>query len=80
VSDASAKRWATRRERYGAAGHGSSYSRWTKDPYGVRALQWVVEMHLEGTLSEGQCCQRLDMDRIDFRMLVDRPTLTPKET
>lgn len=62
--------WATRRERYGPRGHGGAYTR--PSPAVQRnALAYVVRLHRDGTLSEGQCCKALDMDRVAFRALCD---------
>lgn len=69
--------WKTRREKYGPRGHGGSYSRWTKDPLGVRALALVLQLHREEILSEGQVCQALDIDRVALREMVDGPLPHP---
>ena len=73
TSDARALAWATRREKYGTRGHSGSYRRgaYRVDLTGARALGLVIRLHREGTLSEGQCCTALNMDRIDFRHMVD---------
>ena len=65
------KAWATRRAKYGPRGHGGSYTRWSVEPVGLRALGLVVRLHREELLSEGQCCKALDLDRVAFRKLVD---------
>lgn len=65
------KAWETRRERYGESGHGSAYARWSHSPVGQRAIALVIRLHNEGTLSEGQCCQALSLERVEFRKLVD---------
>jgi len=31
----------------------------------------IARLHHEGFLSEGQCCSALDMDRVEFRTMVD---------
>lgn len=64
------KAWQTRRERYGDRGHAGSYRRPT-EPLGRRALALVVRLHKEAVLSEGQCCKALDIDRVEFRQIVD---------
>jgi hypothetical protein len=69
-AEARAKAWATRREKYGERGHSGSYRR-ASHPLETRALRLVLRLHEEGTLSEGQCCKALDLDRVDFRALVD---------
>lgn len=65
-----AKAWATRREKYGEHGHARSYRR-PVDPVGRKALALVVSLHLQETLSEGQCCAALNLDRVSFREIVD---------
>jgi hypothetical protein len=77
MSGASEARWKTRREKYGPCGHGGSYARWTRDPLGVRALALVIQLHREEVLSEGQCCDALDIDRVSFRELVDGAANAP---
>lgn len=62
--------WETRRAKYGPRGHNGSYSR-PYHPLGLRAIRLVLRLHEEGTLSEGQCCKALDLDRVEFRALVD---------
>lgn len=62
--------WATRREKYGEHGHAGSYRR-PVDPVGRKALALVVSLHLQETLSEGQCCAALNLDRVSFRQIVD---------
>lgn len=71
LSAARAAAWKTRREKYGPRGHGGSYSRWTRDPLGVRALALVIQLHREEVLSEGQVCAALDIDRVTLREMVD---------
>ncbi len=67
---ARAKAWQTRRAKYGDRGHAGAYRRPT-DSLGRRALALVIRLHHEETLSEGQCCKALDLDRVAFRELVD---------
>lgn len=70
LSEVRRKAWITRREKYGERGHGGGYRR-GPDPLGRRALALVIRLHEEGALSEGQCCRALELDRVDFRRLVD---------
>jgi hypothetical protein len=65
-----ARAWATRREKYGEHGHAGSYRR-PADPIGRRALATVISLHLQETLSEGQCCAALNIDRVSFRAICD---------
>lgn len=64
------KAWETRRQKYGSRGHAGSYSR---PPSGLErsALAMIVRLHEEGTLSEGQCCRGLNLERVEFRKLCD---------
>jgi hypothetical protein len=62
--------WVTRRAKYGPRGHNGTYSR-PNHPIGLRALRLVLRLHVDGTLSEGQCCKALDLDRVEFRAMVD---------
>ena len=64
-----AEAWATRRAKYGEAGH-SGY-RLRRSPIERRALRLITRLHAEEILSEGQCCTALDMDRTEFRALCD---------
>ena len=64
------KAWKTRREKYGSAGHSGSYSRFPNATE-RRALALVILLHAEGTLSEGQCCKALGLDRVEFRKMCD---------
>ena len=69
-TEARAKAWATRRERYGSRGHSGAYRR-PPSSLGPRALDVVLRLHDEGTLSEGQCCAYLDLDRLELRRMHD---------
>lgn len=65
-----ARAWATRRAKYGEHGHSGAYRKPT-DPVGRRALALVISLHIQETLSEGQCCAALNIDRVSFRALCD---------
>lgn len=71
MSEAREKAWETRRAKYGPRGHSGSYSRWQIEPLGRFALNLVIHLHREATLSEGQCCKALNIERVAFRRLVD---------
>lgn len=73
MSAARHEAWKTRRAKYGASGHAGSYTRPTS-ALGRRALALVIRLHREATLSEGQCCKALDLDRVEFRRLCDADT------
>lgn len=64
------KAWETRRAKYGPRGHDGAYTR-PSHPLGLKALRLVLKLHAEGTLSEGQCCKALDLDRVELRALAD---------
>lgn len=74
MSEARAKAWETRRAKYGPRGH-DGYHRRPARSLELRALKLIVRLHEEGTLSEGQCCKALDLDRVDFREMVDAARL-----
>lgn len=70
---ARARAWETRRAKYGQRGHSGTYSRFPPCGEGLlrRALRLIARLHVEGTLSEGQCCKALNLGRTEFRALVD---------
>jgi hypothetical protein len=67
-TEARRKAWVSRRAKYGPRGHAGTYTRTALER---RALRLIVRLHLEGTLSEGQCCKALAMDRVTFRCVRD---------
>jgi hypothetical protein len=73
ISTARARAWKTRKEKYGPRGHSGAYTRWP--PLGEsllrRALRLIAQLHVEGAVSEGQCCKALNVGRIEWRSLVD---------
>lgn len=77
--DARAKAWATRRAKYGARGHGGSYSRGPTRGTGPRpscdACQrtqyLLISLHVDGVLSEGQVAKATGLDRVAIRELAD---------
>lgn len=77
MTDLSAARktaWETRRALYGPSGHTGAYAfprRMPGQGVGHRALRLVILLHREAVLSEGQCCQYLGLDRVEFRKLCD---------
>ena len=73
ASEVRRRSWETRRAKYGERGHSGSYAR-HQNYHGRRALAWIIQMHRDAVLSEGQCCTALDMDRVNFRRLVDEAT------
>jgi hypothetical protein len=64
--------WKTRREKYGNVGHNGSYTR-SPGPCADcdRMRGWLVRLHAEGVLSEGQAAKATGMYRIDLREAAD---------
>lgn len=71
LSEVRRRAWETRRAKYGQRGHAGAYAG-PRSALGLRALQLVAWLHEEGTLSEGQCCKALDMERVEFRIMCDK--------
>lgn len=75
ASAARKQAWETRRNRYGESGHGMTYR---PAPHRKRtvletaALRLLARLHDEQVLSEGQICQALGLDRVEFREIVER--------
>lgn len=72
LSEVRRRAWATRRERYGNAGHNSSYSR---SPgaceHCERMTAALVRLYHLGDLSEGQAAKATGLHRIELRRLAD---------
>lgn len=68
LSDVRRRAWETRRRLHGPTGHRGGYARSTRE---TLALRLIARLHAEGALSEGQCCQALQMDRVAFRAMCD---------
>ena len=70
---ARSKAWETRRAKYGPRGHNSGYARGgrARTALGTLGLKLIVRLHEEGTLSEGQCCKALGLDRVEWRAICD---------
>lgn len=68
IADVRRQAWATRRAKYGPAGHAASYAR---GPMGDRAMRFLAIMVADMTLSEGQVCQATGIDRVALRRLVE---------
>ena len=65
--------WKTRRQKYGPRGHNSTYSRPAIGPCDEcrRLTNYIVRLHINGTLSEGQAASALGRGRIYLRILAD---------
>ncbi|SCB30681.1 hypothetical protein [Rhizobium lusitanum] len=72
ISETRKRAWITRREKYGPIGHRGSYSRNPGPcPDCARMRGWLVRLHVEGTLSEGQAAKATGLGRIDLRKAAD---------
>lgn len=76
--DSRAKAWQTRREKYGPHGHsGVPYDR----PAGAneaKMLRFIIGLHRDGTISEGQASKATGLDRIKIRELADKHPTTER--
>lgn len=70
LSEVRKRAWKTRRKMYGPRGHAGSYTR----PCNCSARHWIVRLHREGVLSEGQASKALGIDRVLLRTLADEQT------
>lgn len=68
ISEIRKAAWATRRKKYGPHGHNGTYSRFTLAERS-RMTSFIVRLHVEGTLSEGQAVKATGLDRIEIRKL-----------
>jgi len=71
LSKVRAKAWQTRREKYGPAGHSGSYSRCNDCRRAQKMEDYIVKLHNEGVLSEGQAAKATGLDRITLRFKAD---------
>ena len=72
ISERRKRAWETRREKYGALGHAGAYSqRGGACQDCARMRDWLVRLHIEGTLSEGQASKATGLSRIDLRAAAD---------
>lgn len=72
LSDARRKAWATRRAKYGPRGNCGVYRHGGVSFLENRAIRLIVKLHLDETLSEGQCAKALGIDRVAWREMVER--------
>ncbi|RVP13103.1 hypothetical protein CN085_19520 [Sinorhizobium meliloti] len=72
ISERRKRAWETRREKYGDHGHNGSYSR-NPGPCSdcERMRAYLVRLHVEGVLSEGQAAKATGLYRIDLRKAAD---------
>lgn len=75
LSEIRKRAWTTRRQKYGAHGHNGAYSR-NPGPCSdcERMRDWLVRLHAEGVLSEGQAAKATGMYRVDLRAAADEYT------
>lgn len=72
MNDARAKAWATRREKYGSRGHSGSYQ-CAPNAASIRLMRrWLIRLHVEGVLSEGQASKATSLDRVTVREMADK--------
>lgn len=64
------KAWETRRSKYGPKGH-SGYSSVSRKPNFGAMLGMILQLHIEGVLSEGQVSKCTGMSRLEIRRMVD---------
>jgi hypothetical protein len=72
MSETRTKAWETRRITYGWKGHSDNAYARRYDGLRFRALSLIARLHNDGVLSEGQCCTALEMERVEFRAMVDQ--------
>lgn len=68
ISEIRKTAWATRRAKYGAHGHSGTYSRFTLAER-KRMTGFIIRLHAEGTISEGQAAKATGLDRVEVRRL-----------
>ncbi len=73
LSEIRRRAWATRRAKYGKAGHSGTYARGNH----AGLLNLVVRLHVEGVLSEGQVARASGLDRVQIRTMADAQTHSP---
>ncbi len=79
LTAARAQAWRTRRKKYGPRGHRGSYSRSSAPCRHCRgAIDMLIKLYAEGTLSEGQVATATRLDRVTIRRMTDE--LTRPET
>jgi hypothetical protein len=70
-TEARAKAWKTRREKYGQCGHRGTYSRGNVCEHCERMRRAIAKLHNAEILSEGQAVKITGMDRVALRRLAD---------
>ena len=66
------KAWQTRRAKYGDKGHGGSYSRSTDDKQRADRMEgFIIGLHNQEVLTEGQAVKATGLDRITLRIKAD---------
>lgn len=72
IGDIRKQAWETRRKKYGAHGHNGAY---TRNPGPCtdceRMRAYLVRLHVEGVLSEGQAAKATGLYRVDLRKAAD---------
>lgn len=71
MNEARAKAWETRRAKYGSRGHSGSYHCAPSAASTRLMRRWLIRLHVEGVLSEGQASKATGLDRVTVRQLAD---------
>lgn len=71
MSEVRAKAWKTRRAKYGPRGHSGSYHCAPSAASTRLMRRWLIRLHVEGVLSEGQAAKATGLDRVTVRRLAD---------
>lgn len=71
MSEARAKAWETRRAKYGPRGHAGGYHCAPSAASTRLMRRWLIRLHVEDVLSEGQAVKATGLDRVTVRSLAD---------
>lgn len=72
ISEKRKRAWATRREKYGDHGHNGTYNRSSGQCSDCERMRgWLVRLHVEGVLTEGQAAKATGLHRIELRRAAD---------
>ena len=71
MSEARSKAWKTRREKYGPRGHSGSCRCGVSARSASLMMRYLIRLHIDGVLSEGQVSSATGLDRISVRTLAD---------
>lgn len=72
ISEIRMRAWKTRREKYGKRGHHGSYARSAGQTSDAERMRyWLIALHVDGILSEGQAARATGLHRIALREIAD---------